>query len=126
MVNFTLGCLARKGVVKVETMASAVGIAAILRCPLSPFFSVCISWRMARVSATMPRAQSRTRSPSEVKPRKRGTLHQHDAQRVFELLDAGREGRLRHAALFGGPAEIALARQRQKIFELVDHSRVPE
>ena len=51
----------------------------------------------------------------------RGALHQHDAQRVFELFDAGREGRLRHAALLGGPAEIALARQRQKIFELVDH-----
>src|SRR5260370_27000991 len=57
----------------------------------------------------------------------RRALHQHHAQRVFELLDAGREGRLRHAALLGGPAEIALPRQRQKIFELVDHrSRVPE
>src|SRR5258708_32292513 len=56
----------------------------------------------------------------------RGALHQHDAQRGFELLDAGREGRLRHAALLGGPTEIALARQRQEILELVDHrSRVP-
>ena len=36
-----------------ETIASAVGIAAIRSRPVSPFFKVCRSCRMARASATM-------------------------------------------------------------------------
>ena len=53
------------------TMASAVGMAAMRIWPARPCRSASISWRMARVSPTMRRAQSSTRSPSGVKPWKR-------------------------------------------------------
>jgi hypothetical protein len=54
----------------------------------------------------------------------RGALDQHDAKRVLELLDAGGEARLGHAAGFGGLAEVAFAGERQEIFELIEHERL--
>lgn len=48
-------------------------------------------------------------------------MDQQDAQRRLELLDAGRERRLRNAAQFGRPAEIPFARQGNQELELVDH-----
>src|ERR1051326_1822019 len=52
----------------------------------------------------------------------RRALNQHGAQHVLELLDAGREARLADTAVLGRLAEIAVLRQRQEIFEFVDHA----
>ena len=71
MVNSTSGCAICSGVVSAATIGSAVGMAAIRRCPASPRFNARISCRIARVSPTIRRAQSSTRTPSGVKPRKR-------------------------------------------------------
>jgi len=69
----------------------------------------------------MRRAQSSARSPSGVKSLEtRAALHQHDAQNFLELLEAGRHRRLGDAAGLGRPAEVALFRQRQQKFKLVD------
>src|SRR5262249_49412766 len=54
----------------------------------------------------------------------RSALHQQNAERLLELLDASRQCRLRHPADLGGAAEMALARQRHQIFELVQHRRI--
>jgi len=51
----------------------------------------------------------------------RTALDQEHAERLFQLLDARRERRLRHPASLGGAAEMLLARQRDEIFELVEH-----
>ena len=51
----------------------------------------------------------------------RTAIHQQHAHLLFELLDARRQGRLRYATGFGGPAEMLLARQRQdEKIKLVD------
>jgi hypothetical protein len=50
-------------------------------------------------------------------------LHEQDAQRRLELLEARRQGGLGDAAQLGRLAEMALARQRDEVFELVDHGR---
>ena len=50
-------------------------------------------------------------------------VDQQHAESVFELLHAGRQGRLGDAASFGRPAEMLFARQCQEEFELVDQSR---
>src|SRR5450759_913966 len=55
----------------------------------------------------------------------RTSIDQQHPQGVFELLDARRQGGLRHAAAFGGAAEVALARQRYQEFQLVDHRDAP-
>ena len=52
----------------------------------------------------------------------RTALHQHDAEELLELLDAGRHRRLRHAAGFRGAPEMPLLRERQKKFKFIDHS----
>ena len=52
----------------------------------------------------------------------RAALHQQHPERIFELLDAGRQRRLAHAASLGRMAEMALARQRNDEFEFVDHA----
>jgi hypothetical protein len=49
-------------------------------------------------------------------------LHQHDAELVFQLLDGGRQSRLRDAEIFGGAAKMLRARQSNEEFELVDHA----
>jgi hypothetical protein len=41
-------------------------------------------------------------------------LDQHHAEDLLELLQPGRHRRLRHAAHFGGPAEMPFLRQRQQ------------
>src|SRR5262249_40646687 len=51
----------------------------------------------------------------------RAPLHQEHAEHILELLDAGREGGLAHTASLGCGAEVALARQRNDEFELVEH-----
>ena len=51
----------------------------------------------------------------------RAALHQQDAEHFLELLDAGRQRRLGHAAGLGGAAEMLFARERDQIFELVEH-----
>ena len=53
----------------------------------------------------------------------RTALHEQHAERILELLDAGREGRLAHAAGLGGMTEMPLARERDHEFELVQHRR---
>jgi hypothetical protein len=45
----------------------------------------------------------------------RAALHQQHAERIFELLDAGRESRLCHAAGCRGAAEMLLIRERDEI-----------
>ena len=52
----------------------------------------------------------------------RAALHQQHPERILELLDAGRERGLAHAAGLGRMAEMPLARQRDDEFELVDHA----
>ena len=47
--------------------------------------------------------------------------HQHDTQLVLELLDSGRQGRLRHPARIGGTAEALRARDGDEVGELVQH-----
>jgi len=54
----------------------------------------------------------------------RRPLDEHDAERVLELLDAGGEGRLGHAAGFGGATEIPFTSERQEILELIKHGRL--
>src|SRR3954471_15617931 len=71
MAKRTCGWRARNGVVRLATMASAVGIAAMRSCPVNPWRSALISARIARASPTMRRAQSSTFSPSGVKLWKR-------------------------------------------------------
>ena len=71
MVKPTSGWPTCSGVVSEATIGSAVGTAASRKCPARPRFSAPISCRMARVSATMRRAQSSTRKPSGVKPMNR-------------------------------------------------------
>src|SRR5215467_6073213 len=61
----------RNGVVRLATIASVVGIAAMRSRPVSPWRNASSSWRMVRASPTMRRAQASTRSPSGVKLRKR-------------------------------------------------------
>ncbi len=51
----------------------------------------------------------------------RAALHQEHPERRLQLLDAGRQGRLRHPAGLRRVAEMPLARQRHQVFELVDH-----
>ena len=63
--------VAGKRVVDFASGSGIVGIAAMRIWPASPRFSASTSWRMARVSPTIRRAQSSTRSPSGVKPWKR-------------------------------------------------------
>ena len=97
-------------------------MAAILSRPLSPFLqSLHLLPHGARVGDDGARPVEHPLALRGEAQEARGPLHQHDAQRVLELLDAGREGRLGHAAGLGGAAEVALASQRQQIFELVDH-----
>jgi putative tricarboxylic transport membrane protein len=48
-------------------------------------------------------------------------VNEKHAERRLELLDACRKGRLGHAALLGGLAEILFPRQGEKEFEFVDH-----
>src|SRR5208337_1963020 len=55
----------------------------------------------------------------------RAPVDEQHAQCVFELLDAGRQSGLGHAAGFGGAAEVALAGERNQEFELVDHREAP-
>jgi hypothetical protein len=57
------------------------------------------------------------REPAEA----RSALHQHDAENVFQLLDARRQRGLADAACLGGTTEMALARERNDEFKLVDH-----
>ena len=107
----------------VSIMASAMGIAAMRSRPVRPCLSAWTSSRMARLSPTMRRAQSSTRSPSGreiLEPR--AAIDQEHAETLLELLDAGRQRRLGHAAGFGGPAEMLFARQREQEFELIDHN----
>jgi hypothetical protein len=53
----------------------------------------------------------------------RAAMDEQNAERVFELLDSRRKRRLRHAARFGGAAEMLLAGESDQIFQLVDHAR---
>ena len=69
--NDTPGCFSRNGVVSIGVMASAVGIAAILRRPESPNRAARISSRIVRASLVMRCAQASTCSPSGVSPWKR-------------------------------------------------------
>ena len=55
----------------------------------------------------------------------RAAIDEQDAEAVLELLYAGRQRRLGDAAAFRGAAEIALARESQQKFELVDHGAAP-
>ena len=51
----------------------------------------------------------------------RAALHQQHAEGVLELLDAGGERGLAHAAGLRRVAEMPLAGEREDEFELVDH-----
>src|SRR5262249_4826704 len=53
----------------------------------------------------------------------RAALYQQDPERLFQLLDAGRECGLAHARSLGRPAEMLLTRERNDVFEFVDHDR---
>ena len=91
--------------------------------PDRPWRSALISSRIERVSPTMRRAQSSTRSPSGGEALEaRAAVHQQHAHLLFELLHAGRQRRLGDAAGLGGAAEMLLAGQRQDEIELVDHA----
>ena len=121
----TPGCLARNGVVRRGVMASAVGIAAMRTWPASPWRAARISSRMVRASPTMRRAHSSTRWPSGVSPWKREPRCTSMTPSVLlELLDAGRQRRLRHAAFLRGPAEMLLPGERDEKFQLVDHGSI--
>ncbi len=101
---------------------SEVGITARFKCPERPFLRASISWRMARASPTMRRAQSRMRSPSGVKHRNReprSTIRMPNWSST--LLSAEDEGRLGHAHGFRRPPEMTFAREGQEEFELIDH-----
>ena len=114
----------RNGVVRLATIASVVGMAAIRSRPVRPWRSASSSCRMARESPTMRRAQSSTRSPSGVKLWKREPrLTSSTPIGFLELLDPGGQRGLGHAAGLGRAAEMPLARQRQKKFQLIDQCR---
>ena len=77
---------------------------------------------MARVSPTMRRAQSSTRSPSGVKPWKREPrLTSSTPKLSSSCFTPADKRRLGHAAGLGGAAEMLFAGQREEEFELVDH-----
>src|SRR4051794_38882752 len=56
----------------------------------------------------------------------RAALHQRDAEHLLELFQAGRHGRLRHAARLRGPPEMLFPGERQQEFEFVDQGRVSD
>ena len=55
----------------------------------------------------------------------RSALHQQHPEGILELLDAGGERGLAHAAGLGGMAEMPLAGERDDEFELLDHAGLP-
>ena len=115
MVSFTCGCCTANGRVSRVSIGITVGITASRNWPDSAERSAAISWRIARASPTMRRAHSSVRSPAAVKPRKRLAVDQQHAQALLQLLDAGRERRLRGAAGGGGAAEMPCSGQRQQV-----------
>ena len=105
-------------------MASAVGMAAMRMWPDRPWRAARISSRMVRVSPTMRRAHSSTRSPSGVSPWKREPRCTSMTPSVSSscLMAADSVGCVT-PQLLGGPAEMLLAGERDEEFELVDHDR---
>ena len=55
-----------------------------------------------------------------------GAAHDHDAKLLLELLEAGRHGRLGHAAELRGAAEVVLACKGKHEVQLVDQRRCPK
>ena len=55
----------------------------------------------------------------------RATLHQHHAEKFFELFEARRHRRLGDAASLGRPPEMPLLGERQQKFKLVDQEQTP-
>src|SRR5262249_45715358 len=53
-------------------------------------------------------------------------LHEQHAEGILELLDAGRQRRLAHAASLGGMTEMPLAGERDDEFKFIDHAVGPE
>src|SRR5262249_40996473 len=92
--------------------------------PVSPCRSALISSRMARLSPTMRRAQSSTRSPSlgGTAGERGPAVAEQDALRLLELLAPRRQRRLGDAAGLRGAAEVPFAGERQHEVELVDHN----
>ena len=124
MVKRTAGCLARNGVVSADTIASAVGIAAMRRCPTRwPCFSARTS--CAHGAAVADDALGPVQHPVAFRGQAaiaRAAIDQEQAQPFLQLLDTRRQRRLRHAARLGGAAEMPFPRQGQQEFELVDHA----
>jgi hypothetical protein len=99
-------------------MGSAVGIAAMRRCPVRPFrnadTSSCIGHDAAR---PIEHALALGREALEA----RAPQHELDPEAVLQLLHPGRQGLLGHAAGFGRMAEMLLAGEREQEVQLVDH-----
>ena len=121
MVNCTLGWRWRNGVVRLAIIASAVGIAAMRRRPVSPWRSALISGaHRALVADDAPRPVEHALAFGRQSAEARAAVDQQHAHLFFELLDPGRERRLGHAAGLRGTAEMPLARQGKKEFKFID------
>ena len=79
----------------------------------------------AGVADDPPRPVERTFALRRKSLEPRPALHQHDAENFLELLEAGRHGRLRHAAGLRSPSEMPLLCERQQQFKLVDQGDGP-
>ena len=91
MEKVTPGCRSRNGVVMRGVMASAVGIAAMRTWPESPMAGgPHLLAHRAGVTDDPPRPFERPLSLGREALIARTALHQHDAEHVLKLLDAGR------------------------------------
>ena len=94
--------------VSADTIGSAVGMAAMRRWPAEALLQrLHLGPHGARIGDDGARPFEDPLALGGEAQEPRRPLDEHDAQRVLELLDAGREGRLRHAAGFGGAAEVS-------------------
>ena len=110
--------------VRLATIASAVGIAAMRSRPVRPWRSALISCaHRARVADDAARPVEHPLALRREALEARAAIDQQHAHLLLELLDAGRQGRLGHAAGLGGAAEMLFAGQRQQEIELVDQWR---
>src|SRR5579885_581610 len=79
----------------------------------------------ARVAHDAPRPVEHALALGRKALEARAALHEQDAELILELLDAGREGRLAHAAGFRRVAEMPLTRKGNDEFELFQHGTAP-
>ena len=116
----------RNGVVRLATIASVVGIAAMRSRPVRPWRRASSSCRIgAAIADDAARPIQHPLALGREAAEAGAAIDQQHAHRRLELLHPGRQRRLGHAAGLRGAAEMPLPGQRQKEFELIDQCDSP-